>query len=75
MDISACPGRIVRADIRLDIRIITDVRVELSVQPRISAVNCAPKYYPHGYRCYERQSAKCTMDIRGVVRIIRHGHP
>jgi len=37
------PGRTVRADIRLDIRNITDVRVELSVQPRISAVNCAPK--------------------------------
>jgi len=37
------PGRTVRADIRLNIRNITDVRVELSVQPRISAVNCAPK--------------------------------
>jgi len=36
----AVPGRTVRADIlldiRLDIRKITDVRVERSVQPRIS---------------------------------------
>jgi len=36
------PGRTVRADIRLDIRKITDVRVESSVQPRISVVNRAP---------------------------------
>ena len=36
------PGRTVRADIRMDIRKITDVRVELSVQPRISVVNRAP---------------------------------
>ena len=33
--------QIVRADIRLDIRKITDVRVELSVQPRISTVKSA----------------------------------
>jgi len=32
------PGRTVRADIRLDIHEVTDVRVELSVQPRISIV-------------------------------------
>jgi len=35
------PGRTIRADIRLDIRKITDVRVELSVQPRISTVKSA----------------------------------
>ena len=40
------PGRTVRADIRLDVRAyirlsakITDVRVELSMQPRISIIN------------------------------------
>ena len=42
---SGYPGRTVRADIRLDIRLdirkITDVRVELSVQPRISTVKSA----------------------------------
>jgi len=37
------PDRTVRADIRLDIRKITDVRVELSVQQRISVVHRAPK--------------------------------
>jgi len=37
------PGRTVRADIRLDIRKITDLSVELSMQPRISVVNRAPK--------------------------------
>jgi len=36
------PGRTVRVDIRLDIRKIKDVRVELSVQPRISVLNRAP---------------------------------
>ena len=36
------PGRTVRADIRSDIRKIKDVRVELSVQPRISVLNRAP---------------------------------
>jgi len=39
---SPFPGRTVRADIRLDIRKIKDVRVELSVQPRISVLNRAP---------------------------------
>jgi len=42
------PGWTVRVDIRLDIRLdirkITDVRVELSVQPRISVVNFALWY-------------------------------
>jgi len=36
------PGQTVRADIRLDIHKFTDVRVELSVQPRISIGNHAP---------------------------------
>jgi len=36
------PNRTVRADIRLDIRKIKDVRVALSVQPRISVLNRAP---------------------------------
>ena len=36
------PGRTVRADIRLDIRKIKDVHVELSVQPWISVINRAP---------------------------------
>jgi len=36
------PGRTVRADIHLDIRKIKDVRVELSVQSRISVLNHAP---------------------------------
>ena len=38
------PDRTVRADIRLYIRKITDVLVELSVQPRISGVNRTPLY-------------------------------
>ena len=41
--ISLIPGRTVRADVRLDIRKITDVRIELSVQPRISVIDRAPK--------------------------------
>jgi len=45
---SANPGWTVRADIRLDIRKdirkTKDVRVELSVQPRISTVNFALGY-------------------------------
>ena len=73
------PGRTVRAWISVK----TDVRVESSVQPRISVVNHAPtsvilyprpayqNRYPHGYplgyRCYEYQSAKFTMDIRGCT--------
>jgi len=36
------PGRAFITDVRLDIRKITDVRVELSVQPRVSVVNRAP---------------------------------
>jgi len=36
------PGQTVRADIRLDIRKIKDIRVELSIQPRISVLNRAP---------------------------------
>jgi len=35
-------GRTVRVDIRLDIRKITEILVELSVQPRISVVHRAP---------------------------------
>jgi len=35
------PGWTVRADIHLDIRKITDVRVELSEQLRVSTVNFA----------------------------------
>jgi len=37
------PSRTVRADIRLDIRKIKNVRIELSVQSRISVLNRAPK--------------------------------
>ena len=37
-------GRTVREDIRLDIRKITDVRVKIFVQPRISTVNFALLY-------------------------------
>jgi len=60
------PVRTVRADIRLDIRKITNFRVELAVQPRICVVNRAPiSGYPLGYRYYEYQSAKLTVDIRG----------
>jgi len=36
------PGRTVCADIRSDIRKSADIRVELSVPPRISVVNRAP---------------------------------
>jgi len=36
------PGRTVRTDIHLDIHNMKDVRVELSVQPRISVLNRAP---------------------------------
>jgi len=43
LKLNDCPGRTVRADVRLDIRKITDDRVELFVQPRISVVNRAPK--------------------------------
>jgi len=65
------PGRTVRADIRLDIRNITDVRVELSVQPRISAVNCASK-------SVAPKSAWISAGI-SVLRIsereVYHGYP
>jgi len=47
------PGQTVRADIRLDIRKITDVRVKLSAQPWISVLNRAPTSIApiseHGY--------------------------
>jgi len=78
------PGRTVRAGIRLDIRNITDVLVELSVQPRISAVNCAPtiKIRSTDIRIDIRIDigvtnirARSVPWISVVVRIIRHGHP
>jgi len=77
------PGRTVRADIRLDISNITDVRVELSVQPRTSAVNCAPKsvvsisaWISARISVLLRISgARIVPWISVVVRIIRHGHP
>jgi len=69
------PGRTVRADIRLYIRKITDVRVKFSVETRISVVNRAPisvtpifaRISAYGYRCYEYQNAKFTLDIRGCT--------
>ena len=51
------PGRTIRADIRLDMRKITDVRVELSVTTDIHSKLCAlifvthPSGYPCGHRC------------------------
>ena len=74
------PSRTARAGILLDIRKITYVRVELSVQPRVSVVNHAPisvqLWYPHGYplwyRCYKYPSAKFTLYIRICTDYLTH---
>jgi len=38
------PGRTIRADIRLDIHKVANIRVKLSVQSRISILSRAPIY-------------------------------
>ena len=73
------PGRTVRADIRLDIRKVKNVRVELSVQPRISVLNRTPICVARTDICLDigvtNFRARTLLWISVVVRIVRHGHP
>jgi len=87
---SYSPGWTIHADIRFDIRKITHVRVELSVQPRISIVNFALWYaqhrYPSGFHVNIGSTnirARFSTDIRGCtdnsartsVFFTDHGYP